>query len=210
MSKAANAAKEVLDYLNRQNRPYSAQDVFQNMGKELGKTAVVKALEELSQSKRIKEKVYGKQKVYVADQAQFPEVNENEIKAMDQQVNTLTQQIQTEQEETRKLEADLRNYASALTTEEAKAECEKTRKQIEVLKAKISRLKEGTVLVSKEDRDKVLQRRNFCVKEWRKRKRMSNDIINAIMEGYPKTKKQLMEEIGIETDEEHKVQPPQI
>ncbi|KAL8603663.1 hypothetical protein ACOMHN_017160 [Nucella lapillus] len=82
--------------------------------------------------------------------------------------------------------------------------------QIDSLRAKISKLKEGRVLVSKEDRDKVLKRRSQCVKEWRKRKRMSNDIIDAILEGYPKTKKHLMDEIGIETDEDYNVQPPQI
>ncbi|KAK7109465.1 homologous-pairing protein 2 homolog [Littorina saxatilis] len=210
MSKSANASREVLDYLNRQNRPYSAQDLFQNMGKDLGKTAVVKALEELTSQKKIKEKVYGKQKVYVADQSQFPDVNESEIKSMDQQINTLTQQIQTQQDQIRKLEAELKSYASALTTDQARAECEKTHQQITTIKAKINKLKEGRVLVSKEDREKVQKRRVLCVKEWRKRKRMSNDIVNAILEGYPKTKKQLLEEIGIETDEEYNVQPPEI
>jgi hypothetical protein len=34
----------------------------------------VKACESLAESGKIKEKVYGKQKVYVADQSQFPEV----------------------------------------------------------------------------------------------------------------------------------------
>ncbi|KAL8603662.1 hypothetical protein ACOMHN_017159 [Nucella lapillus] len=123
------APKEVLDYLIRQNRPYSAQDVFQNMGKEFGKTAVVKALDELTQTKRIKEKVYGKQKVYGADQALFPDVNEDEIKSMDQQIGTLTQQIQAEQDGIRKLETELRSYGSALTTEQAKAECQRTQEQ---------------------------------------------------------------------------------
>ena len=36
--------------------------------------AIVKACESLAASGQIKEKVYGKQKVYVADQSQFPEV----------------------------------------------------------------------------------------------------------------------------------------
>ena len=37
--------------------------------------AIVKACEGLSVSGKIKEKVYGKQKVYVADQSQFPDVS---------------------------------------------------------------------------------------------------------------------------------------
>uniref|UniRef100_A0A8C3V1Q9 Homologous-pairing protein 2 winged helix domain-containing protein n=1 Tax=Catharus ustulatus TaxID=91951 RepID=A0A8C3V1Q9_CATUS len=52
------------------NRPYSAQDAFGNLQREhgLSKAAVVKALEQLAQQGRIREKVYGKQKIYFADQ----------------------------------------------------------------------------------------------------------------------------------------------
>lgn len=60
----------LLRYLQEQNRPYSAQDVFGNLQREhgLGKAAVVKALEQLAQQGKIKEKTYGKQKIYFADQ----------------------------------------------------------------------------------------------------------------------------------------------
>ncbi|XP_025094796.1 homologous-pairing protein 2 homolog isoform X1 [Pomacea canaliculata] len=208
--KEATACKAVLEYLIQQNRPYSAQDVFQNMGKDLGKTAVVRALETLAETKQIKEKIYGKQKVYVADQSQLPALNENEIKAMDQQITQLTGQLQQSQVETQRLEGELQNYKSLLSTEEAKAELQKTIRDVEQLTAKIQQLKEGRVLVSKEDREKVLKRRNHYVKEWRKRKRISMDIVGAVLEGYQKTKRQLLEEIGIETDEDHSVVPPDI
>lgn len=61
----------LLRYLREQNRPYSAQDVFGNLQREhgLGKAAVVKALEQLAQQGHIREKAYGKQKVYFADQS---------------------------------------------------------------------------------------------------------------------------------------------
>ncbi|XP_025094798.1 homologous-pairing protein 2 homolog isoform X3 [Pomacea canaliculata] len=180
------------------------------MGKDLGKTAVVRALETLAETKQIKEKIYGKQKVYVADQSQLPALNENEIKAMDQQITQLTGQLQQSQVETQRLEGELQNYKSLLSTEEAKAELQKTIRDVEQLTAKIQQLKEGRVLVSKEDREKVLKRRNHYVKEWRKRKRISMDIVGAVLEGYQKTKRQLLEEIGIETDEDHSVVPPDI
>jgi 26S proteasome regulatory subunit (ATPase 3-interacting protein) len=37
----------VLKYLKDQNRPYSANDIMQNLHKEFGKTAVQKALDYL-------------------------------------------------------------------------------------------------------------------------------------------------------------------
>uniref|UniRef100_A0A8C7XAR5 Homologous-pairing protein 2 homolog n=1 Tax=Oryzias sinensis TaxID=183150 RepID=A0A8C7XAR5_9TELE len=67
------SATLILAYLNEKNRPYSAQDVFCNLQKQhgLGKTAVVKAMELLALEGKIKEKTYGKQKIYFADQVGF-------------------------------------------------------------------------------------------------------------------------------------------
>ena len=75
---------------------------------------------------------------------------------------------------------------------------------------KLEKLQKGTVLISKEEKEKVYKGRETCVKAWRKRKRISSDILNAILEGYPKSKKQLYEEVGIETDEDYNVSPPEI
>ena len=36
---------------------------------------------------------------------------------------------------------------------------------------------------------------------WRKRKRMATEILDSILESWPKSKKSLYEEIGVETDE---------
>ncbi|XP_043910853.1 homologous-pairing protein 2 homolog [Protopterus annectens] len=106
-SKDASASGIILKYLNEQNRPYSAQDVFGNLQKEhgLGKTAAVKALEQLAQQGKIKEKVYGKQKIYFADQEQFPSVSETELKTMDNQISELTSKLQEVLQSCKQLEA---------------------------------------------------------------------------------------------------------
>ena len=67
--------------------------------------AIVKACEGLAAKGEIKEKVYGKQKVYVADQSQFPEVDDSEIKSMDSNIGELTQQVQATMEEVKRLES---------------------------------------------------------------------------------------------------------
>ena len=63
MAKDAAASEAVLQYLNVQNRPYSAIDIFNNLHKAHGQTAVKKALETLAADGKIVEKTYGKQKV---------------------------------------------------------------------------------------------------------------------------------------------------
>jgi len=57
---------------------------------------------------------------------------------------------------------------------------------------------------------KVKSERQKLVNEWKKRKRMATSMIDMILEGYPKPKKALIEEIGIETDEDMKVSVPEV
>ena len=208
-SKEAVCNQAVFDYLLKQNRPYSAVDLHQNMGKDFGKTAVVKSLECVTAEGKIKEKVYGKQKVYCIDQTQFPDVDEKEIKQMDADIVQCNGKLQLKSDEIRKLESEFKNFDSMLSTDSAKAEIEKLCPEIEQLKSKLGKLKEGRVLISKEEKEKVYKNREKFVKEWRKRKRMTSDILNSILEGYPKPKKQLYEDIGIETDEDYNVKPPE-
>ena len=60
-SKDAQAVSVILEYLTKQNRPYSATDIHSNLHNQFGKTAVVKALEALVSNGTIKSKAYNKQ-----------------------------------------------------------------------------------------------------------------------------------------------------
>ncbi|GFN98959.1 homologous-pairing protein 2 homolog [Plakobranchus ocellatus] len=209
-SKESAAVSSVLAYMMKQNRPYSVQDVFQNMGKDFGKTAVMKAMESLTSEGKLVEKVYGKQKVYAANQSQFPVVDDAEIKKMDAKITQLNGAIQLKSDETRKLESELQIFNNLITTDEARRQLSQIYPEISKLKEKLSKLKEGRVLISKEEKEQVYKGREKYVKEWRKRKRIASDILGSILEGYPKTKKQLFEDIGIETDEDYNVKPPDL
>ncbi|XP_022079972.1 homologous-pairing protein 2 homolog [Acanthaster planci] len=197
-SKDSDAVAAILDYLNRQNRPYSAIDVFNNLHKEFGKTAVVRALEDLAQNGKIKEKVYGKQKVYVADQSQFPEVNESELKTMDSQIKELQDKLQKSQSTCKQQEQGQNLLILAAYSFS----------YIKSNREKLATIKSATNHVTPEEKDRIYSSQTKYVKEWKKRKRTTMDIVNAILEGYPKTKKQLFEDVGLETDEEYNVTIP--
>lgn len=62
------ASDAVLKYLIDTNRPYSCADITVNLRGAFPKSAIQKALDALSDSGKIKCKLYGKQKVYVAIQ----------------------------------------------------------------------------------------------------------------------------------------------
>uniref|UniRef100_A0A493SXC6 Homologous-pairing protein 2 homolog n=2 Tax=Anatinae TaxID=2068716 RepID=A0A493SXC6_ANAPP len=204
------AAAVLLRYLREQNRPYSAQDVFGNLQREhgLGKAAVVKALEQLAQQGRIREKVYGKQKVYFADQEQLPAASDAELRGLDGEIAALSAQLQALQQGCRQMEAELRELSGSMTTPEMAREVEELRKDCAGYADKLERIKSATNHVTPEEKEKVCSEQRLYCKEWRKRKRMATELLDAILEGYPKSKKQFFEEVGIETDEDHNVTLP--
>ncbi|KAM4598675.1 homologous-pairing protein 2 homolog isoform 2-T2 [Polymixia lowei] len=196
MSKKDNGVALILSYLNEKNRPYSAQD------------AVVKAMEQLALEGKIKEKMYGKQKIYFADQGQFTEVNDADLKAMDSQISELGTQVQSISHSCRQLDAELKELNSSLTTEEMISEIQELKTECSVYRARLEKIKAATNHVTPEEKEKVYKERGVYVKEWKKRKRLASDMISAILEGYPKSKKQFLEEVGVETDEDCKVVVP--
>jgi len=207
MSKECDAV--ILDYLNKQNRPYSAIDVFTNLHKEHGKTAVVRSLESMAEAGKIREKVYGKQKVYCADQSQYPDIDAEELKLMDGKVLQLTEKYQQESAQLKQLEAKKQSLTSSLTTEEALIQLKQLQTECSQYHTRLGGLKNNANAVSPEQRQSIITVRSKYVKEWRKRKRMANDILDAILEGYPKKKKDLYDEVGVETDEDHSVKIPE-
>ena len=97
---------------------------------------------------------------------------------------------------------------SQLTCEEATQMIQQLTTKNTATKQKIAKLKSGTVLMTKEERTKIFERRDKMILHWKKRKRMATEVLGCILEGYPKPKKQLYEDVGIETDEDAGVQVP--
>ncbi|XP_007482234.1 homologous-pairing protein 2 homolog isoform X2 [Monodelphis domestica] len=188
----AAAPGVVLSYLQEQNRPYSAQDVFGNLQRDhgLGKAAVVKALEQLAQQGKIKEKVYGKQKIYFADQDAFDTLSDTDLKGLDDEILSLTSKVQSIQQSCRHMEVELKELTNSLTTPEMCKEIEELKKQCASYTERLSKIKAATNHVTPEEKEKA------------------TELFDAILEGYPKSKKQFFEEVGIETDEDHNITLP--
>ncbi|XP_053944708.1 homologous-pairing protein 2 homolog isoform X1 [Cuculus canorus] len=209
----------LLRYLREQNRPYSAQDAFGNLQREhgLGKAAVVKALEQLAQQGHIREKTYGKQKIYFANQEELPAASEAELRSLDGEITTRAAAVQALQQKCRQLEAELKDLNSSMTTTEMARELEELRRECDSYSEKLKRMKSATNHVTPEEKEKVCSEQKLYCKEWRRRKRMvtavpsrrATELLDAILEGYPKSKKQFFEEVGIETDEDHHVTLPE-
>ncbi|XP_067145277.1 homologous-pairing protein 2 homolog [Centruroides vittatus] len=207
-NKGKSVNDAVLEYLKKQNRPYSAIDVFNNLHKEHGKTAVVKCLESLAEKNEIKEKVYGKQKIYYADQDRMESLDEKQIAKMDQDISETTSVLKGLQGEVKSKETLLASLKNSLTDEQIRNKLEELRKENGEMETRLKELKCRSKDVPPEAKEKIARENESALKEWRKRKRMACDILETVLEGYPKGKKALLEEIGVETDEDADVSYP--
>ncbi|XP_039281360.1 homologous-pairing protein 2 homolog [Nilaparvata lugens] len=203
------ANKAVLNYLATTNRPYSSTDITLNLHKEFGKTAIQKALDQLAEEGKVREKTYGKQKVYaiILEDNLNNEDESKEKEALDAEILRLSSAFKNVERETKQSEAELQGIVAQPTNEQAKPKIVEIETRISDLRSKIKSVSEDWNDESEKRMKVVKEERAKYVKEYRKRKRMCMDILNAIMEGYQGSKKTLMEEIGIETDEDVAMPP---
>ncbi|CAI8032607.1 Homologous-pairing protein 2 homolog, partial [Geodia barretti] len=134
MSKAKEAAApaKILQYMLDQNRPYSAGDVFNNLHKEFGKTCVQRCLDQLVTEGKLVEKTYGKQKTYVINQSQFPDVDGSELNALDKEIAEVQKQLQESQSHCQRLNSELSALNSSLTAEQASNQLRELEKEVEL------------------------------------------------------------------------------
>ncbi|XP_061723938.1 homologous-pairing protein 2 homolog [Cydia pomonella] len=194
------ANEAVLKYLVDTNRPYSCADVTVNLRGAFTKSAVQKALDYLSENAKIRCKLYGKQKVYAAIQPENV-TEEGDTEDYDTQCKSVTEELLEKTNTLKTAEATLKTILTAPTTDTAKSQIEELKRRIEGFENKLKVLSTSTNVISAEEKTTIMSQHEKFLKEYRKRKRISTDIIEAVLEGYPKSKKSLLEELCIETDE---------
>eukprot|EP00898_Chlorokybus_atmophyticus_P001348 jgi/Chlat1/2213/Chrsp17S02774 len=187
----------VLAFVNEQNRPLNAQYVADHLQTQgVKKTAAQKALDALAEGQEITAKDFGKQRLYIARQDRFEIPSEQELAAMESRLKALTSDVESEKAIVGVMENEVKSLHSALTDEQL------ITRTAELQKQKLAKLRSGAVLVSPEERAKVLAAYLKTVNEWKKRKRMFKDFFNTITEAIDKKTADLMEEMGVETDED--------
>ncbi|XP_010007513.1 PREDICTED: homologous-pairing protein 2 homolog [Nestor notabilis] len=103
---------------------------------------------------------------------------------------------------------ELKDLSSSMTTSEMAKEIEELKKDCESYTEKLERMKSATNHVTPEEKEKVCSEQKLYCREWTPLSLQATELLDAILEGYPKSKKQFFEEVGIETDEEHNVVLP--
>lgn len=191
-------------FLQKENRPFSVNDILQSLGKDHGKAAVQKALDKLVAQNKAKQKTYGKQNIFcVAQDDTNPKETEKYLKSLNQEIEAASAELKTVENQLRIRTSELKSLVIAMTFEEAQSKLKALTEEVANLR---SRLEEVTQTkkqsISEAEGRKIDSEHEKLLKEYRNRKGMCMEMLNTILEAYPKTKKHLLEEIGVETDDD--------
>ncbi|KCV70302.1 hypothetical protein H696_02631 [Fonticula alba] len=214
-SRAAAAASSgndeqiVLQYFQKQNRPYNLADIFSNLHGAIKKAPLKKVLQSLTDSGHLTMKVYGKQQVFVANQDLIDVPDTELITASEQEVAELEQALQQERAAVRELNQTLTATVATLPNEELKARIEELRETNKKLETKLERLQTEAIQLTPEEIAQVNQSHRKYHRLYRDRKRLCMDILDGMLEHAPMSKEQLFEDIGLETDQDVGFHPTQ-
>eukprot|EP00002_Diphylleia_rotans_P021923 TRINITY_DN4279_c0_g1_i3.p1 TRINITY_DN4279_c0_g1~~TRINITY_DN4279_c0_g1_i3.p1 ORF type:complete len:248 (+),score=76.70 TRINITY_DN4279_c0_g1_i3:69-812(+) len=218
-SKAAKATKGgaddeeteiILNYLNTQNRPFNYLMLFNNLHQRVGKTQVQKILDTLTENSQISTKVYGKSAIYYARQDQFPIPEKDELQSMDEEIKKKTAALTELSASNKTLTIELQRLESALTEEEIEQRIKDLNEENAKLAARLERLGDGSKLITEEQKVRANKAFTTAIAEWKKRKRMTTDVISTLAEHADKKTSEIREMIGVETDEEARVNVDQL
>ncbi|KAI8810346.1 homologous-pairing protein 2 [Cladochytrium replicatum] len=194
------AEDTVLEYLRKQNRPYSATDICANLHNTVSKTAIQKILTQLHEKQLIHGKQYGKAWIYAIKQDDSQTVSPADLEALDRKYVDLKAEKDRLAEELKLAQSGLNSLTSAMTNEQIQKELATLAKENAKCVEKLEDFRSDRKAISDEERKEVEIYLEKMRKEWKTRKAKFDDMWGAIMEGYPGNPKDLMEELSIETD----------
>ena len=201
--------EKVLAYLRKQNRPYNTQDITNNLNKEVGKTSVQRALDKYVSENKVKEKVYNKTKVYCIEQSIMPQLSDSEMKGIDSEISNCEVKTQNMKASIRGLESELSSLSNSLTLEETKLKLKLTTERCSEMESRLKSIQSSSgKRITQTEKARIQKQHTNNIQYWRKRKRLASEMLDQILENYPKSKRELLDEIGIETDEDHSVKIP--
>jgi 26S proteasome regulatory subunit, ATPase 3, interacting protein len=155
---------------------------------------------------QVLEKIYAKQKVYVIVQDKGEtdeEMLQIQLRTLDDDIKRMEADVKTKEARIKTIETAIKTTQNSMTREEVDAQMATLKTSVDALRAQAAILRDkGDGQMDPAEQKRVEQQFDKYSTAYRKRKRMCTNMIDMIMESYPKTKKQLVADVGIETDED--------
>eukprot|EP00906_Rhabdomonas_costata_P034698 RCo048807 len=194
----------VLDFLNKRNRPYSALNVVDLSGGTIKKAAAEKALATLAEVGKLTCKELKKQKLFMAKQDEVQVLDTGKMDALKTQAQSLGEELAELEKENRNSLQAVQHLESQMTDQELDVAISAMLKSIAEKKKRLDTLKAGSQLVDPAERATAENLYERARQQWKKRKRIAREMVDIIC-GETRSPQEVMQELGIETDEEAKI-----
>jgi len=193
----------VLEYMRQQNRPYNAQNVFDNLHAVVPKSQVQAILDILVSGGTLVMKEYGKSKTYIAAQKGGDGDCEQEAEALQAEIAAADEALQGLRAGA---EARRRAAAERRSWRDAKAGIEGTLREVAELERRVGELRaaaETECVEAVDEREMADAEEQFRAShaEWRRRKRLCMDALRNLSELMDAKVDVVIDRYGIDTDE---------
>ncbi|XP_059491104.1 homologous-pairing protein 2 homolog [Neocloeon triangulifer] len=209
--KGIKLTDKILRLFQGTGKPFTANAILKELPKEEKKTNVEKALCKLVDSEEVVEKTFGKKKLYFAKQTKVDSSKLLELRnKLNENINLLDRELLNVEQAVKTLESEVRQQ-----TDKGKQDPDQKLSDAELQEAIDEMQKRLDSLVRQKEKilaangpKKCKQSKAVYEKAWRQRKRMVRDVMDAVLENSEMTKQKLIEDIGLETDEDAGVSLP--
>ncbi|KAI7488095.1 hypothetical protein KC357_g2448 [Hortaea werneckii] len=150
------SADLVMDYLRRQNRPYSATDISTNLKNRVSKAAAAKLLKDMHERNEIEGRAAGKQLIYHVIQDEADEADLGKLQEMDAETSRLKSATLELKAEEKDLRQALRQEGTQVPLPELRMAVDTLRQEEADLSARLATLQNGrTKPISVEEREQI-------------------------------------------------------
>lgn len=198
------AEKIIIDYLEKQNRPYNSQTLIDNLHGTVGKSQANKVLQALCDSNKLFSKEFGKAKLFWRVQEGL-EIDKEGMNEIVNQVKELENEKSPLSEEYKKLASEVSELMRQPSNQEAEKLIEKLTAENEELKSKYESITQNTVVITPQEKKKAEKTYDDTRSAWGKRKKMCDEVCAQLYESSGKRFKDFKEDLGLEDDDDNGV-----
>lgn len=173
----------ILTYMVEQNRPYSFQNILDNLKGQIKKTSGLKAAEHLVSAGKLQGKDFGKARIYLPNQALLPTPDQPTLDRLDEAIHLKTQDLVILKQEVRTATQSLRDLSSQMSDDQLAQALDQLRSELAAKRAKAVQIQAGEMpQISVTDRQAVEEKLKVANAYEVKRRRLAKDMLNTLAE----------------------------
>lgn len=189
----------IYQYMVEQNRPYSFQNILDNLRGQVKKASGQRAADKLVTDGKLQSKDFGKSRVYLVNQASLPIPDQARLDRLDEEIKEKSTALAELKAEVKTMQQSLRDESAEMTDEELRSEIARLRAEVAAKKAHVEKGKRGELpTVSEEQRvqaEKLMQERSAFESA---RRRLAKEMFNALAESSEMKPAELRVKIGLD------------